>query len=521
MRKTFKFFMCAAIMAVGFVGCSSEDVNPTPDPNGGGDVTVEEGKPTFATFSFNVLNGPESKASMVDDTNEPANVNSIRLLIFKTGNSTVCETNTAYKSGDTNWDNTKSATVKLTSGTKKIFVIANAEEQTNIKAALDAISVNTTTLAEFYSKIYELGGNSVSQFSITEISDKTNGLIMSNPVDITCQKTLASGITEDQSRTGSSDATNSFTFYIQRAVAKGKVSYNNATTLNTTDGMGKLTGLTYGIHNVNRSVYLFQQFATDNVDSYINDITKYVLPRAPYYNQMDGWSEADLKDKTKYLPYYYTAYDYEGNGSLTLYEKGNSSAKTVYFTENTNNVTRVGNSTFALISSTFLPGANKVVKSFDYDEVNKKFINVTYEPTAATTGKDLYKTTQAAEGLAQNSLFTDITLAYKAAYCIQHQINPSGTPPTPSNEEYIMKYTNGKCYYRLNIGKGNTADNSIEYGVKRNYNYQANITKFAGIGENDPSKLTDAPEQPLGMMTHVTAIISIVNWRDANSEVEL
>ena len=518
MKKKFRFFM-AAFAAVGLMAsCSSEVVNPGQGDN---NLPVIEGASTFATFSFSVKQAPSSKAASVTDASIPytteSAVKDIRLIIFKTGASTTCEVNEMYKSGETGFDDKLSKTVVLTSGTKKIFVVANAEGLgTGHELSESKVVPGTTTLAEFYDIMKDLGTGTtpVTALDLAKITSDANGYIMSNAINADCQKVLVGGITESDSRgaTAGDETKNNFSFNIQRVVSKGKVVY---TDLNTADGMGKLmdgNNIKYGIRNVNRSVYFFQKFSSDAV-------VAGAFPRSPYYNTMDSWTMTELEDLSKFAPYYYSDYALD----MVMSPVGNlDAANSVYFTENTNSVPRRGNNTYAAVEAVFMPKKDKYITAIVYQDFNDRFV-----PTLGTvdinSGVDLYllKDVGSSQGLTANCLFTNMTAAYTAAWAVENPGQPTINMPISyiPPADLLVKYTGGKCYYRLDFGEGTAPD--ITWGVKRNNMYRATISKFASIGEPALTDLDEDPEIPLGEKTHVTASITVLDWENADTSQEI
>ena len=515
--KITKLLAAALISMAAFSACTMGDNGVNPDK-----LT---GEATYATFNF-VVDGDGTRAeASPTDVGEKTEVKDIRLLIFKTGASTVCEVNDLYATGDTGWDASKSSTVLLTSGEKRIFVIANTANQSRINTALAGITPGTTTLASFYAMIHELGGTSVASYSIAEITDLTRGYVLSNPADKNALKSLVAGVTATDSRnaTAGDETKNNFKFKVDRAAAKAYVYYKDNAALETSDGVGMLqsTTIKYGFRNVNRSLHLFQQFATDNVDAY--DIAGRPLPRAPYFTYFeDNYTEDQMKNLAVFSPYYFS--DYLLDQSMkTKAQVDATTPASVYLTENTSVMPRRGNSTYAAIEAFFMPKANQVIvgTSLGFDDVNKKFTNIERNATDASSPVTLYMLTDngGIENMLPGALFFDLELAKKAAYAVQNK-TLTGYTTAYDPGTLIETFTGGKCYYRLNIGRTLGVDDT-EWGLRRNYLYKAQITKFGSIGASDISKLDENPEQPLGQKTHVTAVIEVQAWTEVDFSGEV
>lgn len=545
MKKMFKFFMTAIIATAVITACSSEeDVSKPEGPNG--EVPVVEGEATYATFNFNVQNGVNTKAASITDASELNDINDIRLIIFRTGNSSTCEVNEVYDN-PSGPDMDKTKTVLLSSGTKKVFVIANAE---GLGAANpfdnSKIIPNTTTLAQFYNAVeIDLGSpaipGKVTAVDLSKLVSTANGYIMSNAADAGSQQILVGGISETDSREAPAGTIekNHFKINVLRAVAKAKVFYDSDAALATTDGVGKITGtsLKYGIKNVNRSVNLFQKFSGDMVAAGST-------PWAPYYTQTESWTAAEKETLAKYEPYYHR--EYLIKHAVTMKGTAADAAPSIYFTENTSQIQRRGNSTYAAIEAIFAPLAGKYVATggITYNATTGAASVTPATAAVSSTGQTLYMLLDAngTTGLADGMLFTDVKDAKLAAYAAQYDhtatpatwdgsyanipatFNPfettgSGNTGTPLS--LVKTYEGGKCYYRLNFGIGDMLTNNMDYGVWRNYHYQANIKQFGGIGDNLPEDLDIDPEIPLGERTYVTATIIVKDWEDGSSTIIL
>jgi hypothetical protein len=532
--KTIKFFMMAAVFLVaGFTGCVNDGPN---NENNDSDedkktVEVEDGITTYATFKFSVEeNGPGTRANatMENDGSEfsiAGKVKKLRLFVFKTGSSTVCELN---KPIDIVNAADSIITVKVSSGTKRIFVLAN--ESVGMATLLSGIQEQTTTLAQFYETIYDLG-NTPSFTNINKLSELIDatqygpGYLMSNPIDKNSLQVLAANIDSLPSRTGSGALMNNFHFNIQRAVAKTSIKLINDGI--KTIGKGSLSDIYFVAKNVNRSVRLFQKFDDDMVDlttaSPVDSIR--YQPHAPYYTEYDATAVA------KYPNRYYAGY----TDSVAITSA--ASTQSYYLTENTNLVPQLGNSTYAAIIATYKPGDSTVIITDDFSKLTYSNLSgvIKFEPEKTVwngssfnfSGKGLYQLRGVnATGLPDSLFFTDKDLAYTVAYILKYGYVPSSITATIINElKYnretnntgllVYEYPNRRCYYRLNLGQYDATGKLIP-GVKRNHNYKVVISKFSSIGEPSIEDLNRPPQEPLGGETWITARITIDNWRDVD-----
>jgi hypothetical protein len=412
--------------------------------------------------------------------------------------------------GPNTWKEHTSKTVQLTSGKKRIFVISNAEKRDSIRKKLESIKEGITTLDQFYEIVYPLGKINAQGLEnidrLKELINSTDGYVMSNSLSNTSLFDLQGGIGFDESRTGGADK-NNFRIDVQRAVAKVSVLLKDEDVLKTLDKVGVLKNPKYTIRNVNSSVYLFQKFASDNVDPGV--ITN--IPRSPFYS---------LPEKSHYDSIYYKGFNFVDMGTAT-------NAPKVYVTENTSENPRNATVTYAAVQAAFLPRKEMIVESFSYNELTHAFSAVKSPAAELTNATTLYRLVRIGNstGLAANVYFTNKDKAYEAAYYIKYnkkegfdsskydELNWDGT------NGYIVEYNGGLSYYRLDIGAN--INDAMTVGIRRNHAYAASITSFSGIGEPKLEDLDRDPDKPIGQKTHVTATIHITNWTDVSTDHKL
>lgn len=77
----------------------------------------------------------------------------------------------------------------------------------------------------------------------------------------------------------------------------------------------------------------------------------------------------------------------------------------------------------------------------------------------------------------------------------------------------VLKYTEGKSYYRLNIRDIRQSALTQKYAVLRNHYYKVNITEISNLGYNSPDGTVPTdPETPLETQTYISAEITIEPW---------
>lgn len=167
----------------------------------------------------------------------------------------------------------------------------------------------------------------------------------------------------------------------------------------------------------------------------------------------------------------------------------NEFAKSCYTAENVNQTPNTGNSTFVMIRLKCTP---TTVENSGSLTGGTFFMAVKYK-TNAHKVVDSYEYKYFASKSDADSWITT---------------NHSGDDTWASAE-----YTNGYCYYRLNIRDIRETDVPKRYSVLRNNYYKVNITQIDDMGSNTPGGLVpEDPETPLETSTHISASITIEAW---------
>ncbi|MDR2139496.1 MAG: Mfa1 family fimbria major subunit, partial [Tannerella sp.] len=421
---------------------------------------VVEGIPTYATFNFVVQEGGAGTRAMSGDAGGESNaVNNLRMLIFKGSNDSI-EAN-VYATGSA----LKSQTVKVSSGEKKIFIVANAGGRSNLNAELSAFQPGSSTKGKVADLlgVIDLVASEPSYLTATPyipstvpsgvpglatLVDQTAGHVMTNALDNRCIKILNANVDSTDSNTGApsavtdnTNATNSITIGIQRTVAKVSTIYAASAT-STVDGRGTLGGLKSVLQNVNRSLYLFQKFSGYPIPNPLpNPLTSY--PQSPYYEYT-----AAPADTAKWKNHYYS---YPAGDLAAM---ATTVGTSYYLTENTQgdpNHYR-GSVSYVAIQGQYFPKANSHPAVLNYiagpargttapynDSITfnagtRVFtVKSTRYPAAAittyATGAKLYQVRGmlGATGIPDSMFFTDREAAYFVAWCINGG-NPTAAP---------------------------------------------------------------------------------------------
>jgi hypothetical protein len=611
MKKMFRFFVCAAILAAGITGCTSDGEGPGPKPPKD-DGKVEEGIPTYATFNFSVSEGDDGTGTkaLIDDVGETVTLSDVRLIIFSGYSATdTCEVNVgvpvSYVGGTPSGPNDKvvqSKTVRILSGNNKlILIIANTSGDVTLDGAVNESGIPLgMTIAQFVARMYDMEGSTGSVITtnpaskvtdidaLTKLVEKTTrGYVMSNAIDLHAIKTLHPAIDSTSSRNGTpgnvddpDNATNTIHIAIQRSVAKARIMYAttaattpvNGSSPSTVDGSGYMDAATlnYTFLAINRSLYLFQRFPSNNQPTDPLGITGDPLtqmPVSPYYNDVTGGTGGNA---ATVCPYYYYNFDAAADWkSLAAYNVTPGTVPFYYLTENTHNDPTKGSTSDFAIKGQFVPAAGKVIMAtptpstpdtITFNQVSNVFsLPQEYLSTAiypAVTGNNSPSFGKLYQLRGTVNTFVDIVatgggtktrvdidkiffqsreMAYKIAYVMNNKgfdgFNPSNykqfpgvpgdslrynlqDPKATTARALIAEYDQSTCYYGVRLEYPEKA-----YGVKRNHSYSANITQFKGIGAPDLDDLNFPPGESLGGETFVTATISIDPWRVVNWNV--
>jgi hypothetical protein len=476
-----RLFILFAVLA--FTACTNEEPLPGSDLLNG-----ETGTPTFATFTFNASDA-STKSSMITDENETNVINDVRVLIFNNASGLIeVDTSLITSSGNS------MITVTLLSGSKRILAIANADND------MLPAKGSSSAYADFSSAIYNISNTDPVSDPATGIDNLSNlvnpaGYVMTNAT-ITSVITVDPDISANESQDPSNN--NHLSIDLQRAVAKVTVYQDaDASSLTTIDGSGTLSDLKYSIINVNRSLYLFQNYVGNILQTPEYIPTQSIDPLIPVH--------------------YYGFYDYRE--LLTDL----SASKAIYITENNPSLKLVGNTTFIAIEAIFKPKRGHFTEDISYDEISGVFAPILSE-TNLETASDIYRfTRQGVTGLNHGTLLAGVDAGKLARKVIYHLLNPTVPPKANLDdpvyatitddqiEAYFDKYTDGKCYYRLGIGN-QTSENLVDYVVIRNHHYRVNITRYARIGTSQMGLFAEPENEDEDGGNYITASFNVVEW---------
>ena len=297
------------------------------------------------------------------------------------------------------------------------------------------------------------------------------------------QKTIASGISEETAKTGTSEAQNVFSFDVERVVAQGLVAKDAALKDKTADGRGTvdLDNLTYAAINGAAKTYLFRNHAGDRTitagDGLYKDFTSAIDDYVDFQNAQDpnGTAKEHLIRLGNLLPEETPTADKLGMYAAKAVAADATEAKKVagiYFLENSvkKEELTTDNKNFgyyrlpyAKVYTTYTP---KEVLHWDQDQ--KKLIS-----KPGVKGETFYR------GEGDGLIYASKEAAKKS------QLSP---------DQGAYTYTNGRCAYRALWNRQTNADGKtiVNANTRRNNTYLLTITAFQGLGMPwDPSDPKD------------------------------
>ena len=581
MGKNYFLIGVFALVVMMFAACSNEDKPGEERSNG--NTEVVEGEPTWAKFTFK-LGKDDAVSRTTDGTHEEGttaekNIKNLRAYIFnESGNF---EAKTEGATVDTH--NTEhTAVLKLTSGKKKVYVVANMQDEwitsTTTTAQFEAVTLTHCTKA---GRIAHTKGADKAE-AVSRVGDfgkisgngnaETNGFLMAN-VLATTEYTLYPGVSAENCSRSSYDSpeemakNNHLQVSISRAAAKLQATYANAEALTLKDNasktLGKLLAPTFTVRNLPVQSYMFLH----------NQANGFLTP---FYTMTN--TSSTFEDFAKY-------YDEANKPELNLKASSDGNAQSIYLPENSNQTPVRGNTTYVLVKGVFAPAAdvmiNKVEVTGEGENLTIKntldntdytgggtnvpafFIvpeweNQIYTAPTSTSPSELAsyglamilktylskagkqkwlkavdQTTAVNEGDVSNPVSVYYTCKLTPAVGIYSMVTieknaqpqgQSGYLASTESQIRILQYVDGTCYYRVNVEDnmgGKTEANNLFYSVMRNRFYNVNISKITSIGYPSDEDVTVDPTDPINQKTYMQAHITVEPWTKVEQDAEL
>lgn len=253
--------------------------------------------------------------------------------------------------------------MKLTSGKKKVYVVANMQDDwitsTTTTAQFEAVTLTHCTKAGriAHTKGVETAVAVSRVGNFDKISGNgnaaTNGFLMANVLKAT-EYTLYPGISAEDCSKPAYDSSaemkknNHLEVFISRAAAKLQATYVNADALILKDSesntLGKLLTPTFTVRNLPVQSYIFLH---NHVDGFLT----------PFYTMTN--TSSTFADFAKY-------YDEVNEPNLDLKASADGEAiESIYLPENSNQTPVRGNTTYVLVKGVFAPAANVMINAVE------------------------------------------------------------------------------------------------------------------------------------------------------------
>gem|GEM_PF-3179047 len=457
MKKTFKFFMSAAIVAAGFTACSEDVVTP-----GGGNP----GETVASAPLELIIDGGEITKAISDAnaTTGEAVIKKVTLFIF---GAAACEADTTFTlpaTTNAQWSEAGDNKFKFTFhgapiGSKSVFVGLNLPTalETHIKAS--GPNAEFEILKDVFATYYD---------------GTTNGFPMFNEAAVA--KTIATGVT------------NQVTVPVKRLVAKVTAHTNGAfevalpgTITESTSHPRYASGaifdatLQFALGNLNTKIFPLPQ--TGNVDpNWSGELT---TDGSAIKYQGDFWNDFT----TRPLPW--------APAGIANFVNVNTSAQTgvanfnnKYALENTHKTKQMGEVTYASVKATFKP---RLIHSYDGSVVTST------EFTGTTAPSPLY------------------VFAVAGTYYYYSDKTMADLFMTNTGAEY-RTYYNGTCFYDVFL-------NPSDYNAFRNDYYQLTISKINNLGK--PFAEIEKPIDPIDGKSLLEVTIEVKPWNKIEQAVIL
>lgn len=372
-----KYYLMSAVFCMALASCSDD---MTEEQGGNPDNTEQtEGEATYATFSFDFNKGGLARASVGEaGTTEEQEVKNFTLLIFKNDQaheelSTLEVVKTVTNVTD---EGDKTITMLVTSGPKKVYILANATKLLAQINAPEKLTLNKTLLSEFEKQVFEIAydGNADNKNGV--LGDATDGLLMTGVKDAN----LESGVKVDAIK---DVPANNIEVSIDRASSKismgvdvvegGDKTFTVVASGSTaqmvwldhaiSENLGTLPltkdAMRFAIYNQNTKENVIANMGAANDGNNIIQDPNYTVTDNGDYSMYFNWASNNQTD-------FYTTYK-SNNGDVTkglgvVNAKSNDdSANSFYVPENTNQWATKGNTTYAMIEGTFVPDQTRTV----------------------------------------------------------------------------------------------------------------------------------------------------------------
>lgn len=484
------FVMGIAMLA--FSACNDELV-PEGGVNEGPGAGLDSNEPTYVTIRYSLPGNTRAVGSGTGETGGDNNVTKIQnyqVLIFN-ATTKVLEHNEVVDLVGSEQDAPPVKKILSTPGDKKMYVLANIKGITDI---YNKIKPETFVPKKEHSTLDSL--MKMRYAGVLRDLVSSTGYAMANADSASTFK-FVPNITANDNGTD-----NKFTFHLVNMASIVGIAYKNAATLNVGD-IGQISNLKYVLRNIAKESFFIQKSPVQGC----------------YYN----WAPADSVkgDASKWAEKFKVpAWGNVASGGIAIAEVPTDpdvlfATKWSLASENVNANPVIGNSTYAAIRGTFT--VSEMVDAVSWNDLTNKVNLTDVAGTAGQTFVRILVNTYA--DVPVGTFFKNSDLAKEALAMAQHK----KAQPTPDEKDAFVEgthfstYTNGYCWYRMNIGSGDGANTIV--GVERGRSYCATINSITGVGQNSEEKLDgsdtgggNTPDLPLDQNTYLDVTIKAKGW---------
>lgn len=458
--KKVKLF--AAVLAAGALlsACNKET-------NYGGEDSVPEGLPTYASITVDVNNiGTRAVTRATASLDEEKAIQKVQILIFD--KSGVLET--ASQDLTVDGTNKLTQTIETTTGQKTIMAVVNRGSFVSATVGM--------SLKDFKAQLITAAADGTGN-SAVQIAAEDNFLMLGS-----------TNATLEQKGEGE---VNSVTVKVSRAAAKSQLLFKNTVTTSTSfqpenvavsfsDARSQLAQIRYKMYTWLDAAAPLYSDAQDT------------MPEGDPKVAVTAWTEDNTNDGAHWIAAQTENFDTTGSTF------GNAH----YATENYNQNPQMNNTTCMIVR---LKATPTTWSSADGTESG--------DGTFYAVVK--YNTNSSADQNYQNFV------SYYGIYKDNATATAAKEAITDGKDFYgILEFTSGYCYYRLNLRDITAEETSDRYSVLRNHFYRVTVSEINNIGWNDPSDLIDPDDdRPVEAETSLEVTISVEDWIDVDMNESL
>lgn len=441
-----KLFATVMVAGALLAACSKET-------NFGGESSVPEGIPTYASVTVSV-NNPGTRATRAASQTGEKEISKVDILIFDKGG--VLETYTKDITPEPGTGNYTAKNIKTTTGEKTVYAVAN-NLVSGIKQGM--------TLTAFEQLSYEAA--------------KADGV--THKVDVPIAKAsnfLMFGKTEATLTEQEPDTPNKVSLTVTRAAAKSQLLFKN--------------------------VQASDSFQPENVALTFDDAstqlaqlqpTMYVVAPAQSTGTVTPWDDNYTSQAANWIAARENDFDTNNDSEMiTVVEYSH------YLSENINATPLMNTTTCMLVRV-------KATPTTWSDDGGTQQGSTFYALVKFTSDTDkTFETIDSYYGI------------YKDEATAQTVLDSGALQADPDKAKYgIVTFTDGYCYYRLNLRDMTQATSAARYSVLRNNFYKVTVTEINNLGWNNPGDLVDPEDKtPVETETSLEVTITVADWTDVD-----